>query len=114
RVEHHPDLHRLVPRAGRRISQRSRLSSMSDAAASFARAQAGPTRAMHSGSSDLHLRALASRTSHGYRLGILPGVLPVTDTTAPSPRPALETTTYVVIFAASLCHMLNDIIQSLL
>jgi FSR family fosmidomycin resistance protein-like MFS transporter len=38
----------------------------------------------------------------------------VSDTTAPSPRPATETATYVVIFAASLCHMLNDVIQSLL
>jgi FSR family fosmidomycin resistance protein-like MFS transporter len=38
----------------------------------------------------------------------------VTDTTAPSPRPAYETATYAVIFAVSICHMLNDIIQSLL
>jgi FSR family fosmidomycin resistance protein-like MFS transporter len=38
----------------------------------------------------------------------------VTDATAPAPRPAFQNATYVVIFAASLCHMLNDVIQSLL
>lgn len=38
----------------------------------------------------------------------------MTDTTAPSPRPSYQNTTYIVIFAASICHMLNDVIQSML
>ena len=38
----------------------------------------------------------------------------MTDTTAGAPRPAAETTTYAVILAVSLCHLLNDVMQSLL
>lgn len=37
----------------------------------------------------------------------------MTDATIPQ-RPAVNTTTYSIIFAVSLCHMLNDVMQSLL
>jgi len=38
----------------------------------------------------------------------------VTDTTAPVSRPELGNTTFAIIFAVSFCHMLNDVLQSLL
>jgi FSR family fosmidomycin resistance protein-like MFS transporter len=38
----------------------------------------------------------------------------VTDTAAAPARPVAETTTYAVIFAISFCHLLNDVMQSLL
>jgi FSR family fosmidomycin resistance protein-like MFS transporter len=38
----------------------------------------------------------------------------VTDTTAPVSRPDIGNTTFIVIFAVSFCHMLNDVLQSLL
>jgi MFS transporter, FSR family, fosmidomycin resistance protein len=38
----------------------------------------------------------------------------VTDTTAQTVRLPVETTTFTVIFAVSFCHMLNDVMQSLL
>ncbi len=38
----------------------------------------------------------------------------MTDTTAGAARPAAETTTFAIILAISLCHLLNDVMQSLL
>ncbi len=38
----------------------------------------------------------------------------MTDATMPPQRAAASTTTYSIIFAVSLCHMLNDVMQSLL
>lgn len=39
---------------------------------------------------------------------------PLTDTTAPAAVPSATTTAFSVIFAISFCHMLNDMMQSLL
>jgi MFS transporter, FSR family, fosmidomycin resistance protein len=38
----------------------------------------------------------------------------VTDTTAPISRPDVGSTTFIIIFAVSFCHLLNDVMQSLL
>jgi len=38
----------------------------------------------------------------------------LTDATAGAARPAAETTTFAIILAVSLCHLLNDVMQSLL
>ncbi len=45
----------------------------------------------------------------------LPSEPALTDTVSASPlRPSAETTTFAVIFAISFCHLLNDVMQSLL
>jgi MFS transporter, FSR family, fosmidomycin resistance protein len=39
---------------------------------------------------------------------------PMTDTTMPAQRTSAETTVFAIIFAVSFCHLLNDMMQSLL
>ena len=57
------------------------------------------------------LRGVAGRA---YRAGRHAGTQTLTDTTATAGRLSPSTTAYGVIFAVSFCHLLNDMMQSLL